>query len=268
MTAQQEKPMTISQHPGTPASRSTGGTLRRRPRRRRGFRIRCGRLALALPVLSLLTGVVSAALRLFGIGSGWLPVAALVGAAGCCGVAPPARCPRPPAQDGCRLPGGHERSPDRSSRRGRHRADDPTRRPARMSLPAARPESPLFDAESGARYQAPPAPQPLTALELREAALAEAGASGDASSARAAERRHPRRAQLGACGRPQAHLRRSAEGRTRGPEPLDLPEAPKAVGKPSLKQASRGRQRPIPQAADDAEAKAAQQGPERLEQPG
>ena len=81
MTAQQEKPMTSTQrtesapgttgHDGGPKTAATGPA----------FRIRWGRLALALAgLLSLLTGVVSAALRIFGLGPAWLPVAALFGA--------------------------------------------------------------------------------------------------------------------------------------------------------------------------------------------
>ncbi|HET6270015.1 MAG TPA: hypothetical protein VFE00_08080, partial [Arthrobacter sp.] len=46
------------------------------------FRIRWGRLLLALAgLLSLLTGAVSAVLRIFGMGSIWLPVVTLLGAA-------------------------------------------------------------------------------------------------------------------------------------------------------------------------------------------
>ena len=89
MAAQQEKPMISTQRaepaggtagPGASSGATAGGnpiSAATSP----AFRIRWGRLVLAVAgLLSLLTGVVSAALRLFGIGSGWLPVTALLGA--------------------------------------------------------------------------------------------------------------------------------------------------------------------------------------------
>ena len=70
--------MTSTQRPeSAPGSTNPGDRKPAAP----AFRIRYGRLALAvLGLLSLLTGVVSAALRLFGVGSGWLPAATLLGA--------------------------------------------------------------------------------------------------------------------------------------------------------------------------------------------
>ena len=52
--------------------------------------------------------------------------------------------------------------------------------------PRERAESPLFDAQADAAERKP-APKPLTAQELRQAALAEAVASGDTSVRRAAD---------------------------------------------------------------------------------
>ena len=74
MTAHQENSMTSTQRT-EPAQRTDDGEVApKRPAPAPAFRIRYGRLALALAgVLSLLTGVLSAALRIFGVGTGWLP---------------------------------------------------------------------------------------------------------------------------------------------------------------------------------------------------
>jgi hypothetical protein len=95
------------------------------------------------------------------------------------------------------------------------------------------PESPLFDAEADR-----PRMKPLTAQELREAALAEAKASGD-TALRTAEA-----PGSGVAGEsswepvevPKPTYVEAAKAERAAPEPLALPEAPKALGKPSLKQ--------------------------------
>ena len=109
MTAQQENPMTRTQHtvsgPGTAGF--DGGLKPAAPGP--AFRIRYGRLALALAgLLALLTGLVSAVLRIFGVGSA---VASRRSVARRCGLrphAPLARAPGPPPQDERRFSVGHE----------------------------------------------------------------------------------------------------------------------------------------------------------------
>ena len=218
------------------------------------FRIRWGRLALALAgLLSLLTGVVSALLLLFGIGSGWLPVTALLGA-----VAAVALLRRLALRDRRRkmnaafraAMGGPEQFPARPSA-PEHLPSVPADRPA------VRPESPLFDAEAGHATPEPapkPAPKPLTAQELRQAALAEAAASGDTSVAG-----EPAAVVEGSSWEPvdvpKPTYVEAPKAERAAPMPLDLPEAPKAVGKPSLKQASARPAASDPRTAEDSEEK-------------
>ncbi|MEV5051845.1 hypothetical protein [Arthrobacter sp. LAR12-1-1.1] len=259
MTAQQEKPMTSTQR-AVPAGGtaghgpSSGAAAGRNPNSAAtspAFRIRWGRLVLAVAgLLALLTGVVSAALRLFGIGSGWLPVTALLGA-----VAAVALLRRLAVRDRRRKMNAAFRaamgSPERTTARPSAPEQVPTLPAGR---PAARPESPLFDAEAD-RVTPKPAPKPLTALELRQAALAEAAASGDTSAALAAE---TAAAAEGSSWEPvdvpKPTYVEAAKAERAAPMPLDLPEAPKAVGKPSLKQGARPAASD-PRAADDSESK-------------
>ena len=222
MAAQQEKPM-ISTQRADPAGGTPGpgagkaATPRVSPIAAAGspaFRIRWGRLVLAVAgLLALLTAVVSGVLRLFGIGSGWLPVTALLGA-----FAAVALLRRLAVRDRRRKINAAFREAMGSPERTPARPSVPEQTPSLPDgRPAARPESPLFDAEAG-RDTPEPAPKPLTALELRQAALAEAVASGDASAAMAADTGAVRGGrELGARRGSQAHLRRSAEGRTCSP---------------------------------------------------
>ncbi|MFF2244706.1 hypothetical protein ACFVTM_11060 [Arthrobacter sp. NPDC058130] len=256
MAAQQEKPM-ISTHRAEPASGSAGpGVSSGAPRGATpfagaspAFRIRWGRLVLALAgLLFLLTGVVSGALRLFGVGSGWLPVTALLGT-----VAAVALLRRLAVRDRRRkmnaafraAMGGPERTAARPSR--------PEQIPALPAeRPGIRPESPLFDAEAAPATQKP-APKPLTALELRQAALAEAAASGDTAAAPAAETAAA--AEVSSwepVDVPKPTYVEAPKAERAAPMPLDLPEAPKAVGKPSLKQASARPAASDPGTADDS----------------
>ncbi|WP_315968641.1 hypothetical protein [Arthrobacter sp. PM3] len=214
------------------------------------FRIRWGRLILAVAgLVSLLTGVVSALLRLFGLGSGWLPLTALLGAA-----VSVTLLRRLAVRDRRRKMNAAFRAAMAS----------PAPRPARTSAPdsasslparqdAARPENPPFDAEAG-RGTPEPAPRPLTALDLRQAALAEAAASGDASAVPA-----PAAAAEGSSWEPvdvpKPTYVEAPKAERAAPKPLDLPQAPKAVGKPSLKQASARPAASERRAADDAETK-------------
>jgi hypothetical protein len=76
---------------------------------------------------------------------------------------------------------------------------------------------------------------PLTAMELREAALAVAVAAGDTSAAQAAPSTTWDPVEV-----PKPVYVEAAKAERPAPEPLELPEAPKATGKPSLKQGAAG----------------------------
>lgn len=227
MTAQQEKPMTSTQRtesvPGStgldggPTTSATGPA----------FRIRYGRLALALAgLLSLLTCVVSAALRMFGLGSPWLPFIAFLGTGAAVFTLRwlAVRDRRRKMNDAFReaMSAPARSAPERA----------PRREPA--GEPRERPESPLFDAQADAAERKP-APKPLTAQELRQAALAEAAASGD-TSVGTADARTPEESSWEPVDVPKPTYVEAAKAERAAPQPLDLPEAPKAVGKPSLKQ--------------------------------
>jgi len=257
MAAQQEKPMINTQRAAPDAGTSrpgagaaeTPGASPIAPAGSPAFRIRWGRLVLAVAgLLALLTAVVSGALRLFGIGSFWLPATALLGA-----VAAVALLRSLAVRDRRRKMNAAFRAAMGSPERPAARPSQPEQTPSLPAdRPGARPESPLFDAEAG---RATPAPKPLTALELRQAALAEAAASGDASAAAAAET-----AAVAAGSSwepvdvPKPTYVEAPKAERAAPMPLDLPEAPKAVGKPSLKQASSRTVGSDPR-ADDSETK-------------
>ena len=207
------------------------------------FRIRYGRLALALAgLLFLFTGVISAALRLFGIGSGWLPVGTLLAAVGSVVLLRrlAVRDRRRKVNEAFRSAMGASSSAPEES------LQEPTS-PRRNEQ---RPDSPLFDAQAVASTPVP-APEPLTALELRKAALAEAAASGDLASGQdqAAAPSVAEPTSWEPVEVPKPTYVEAAKAERAAPEPLDLPEAPKAAGKPSLKQG-------ITQAAAAASAEA------------
>lgn len=195
------------------------------------FRIRYGRLALALAgMLALLTGVVSAALRLFGLGSVWLPVVALLGAAAAVFTLRwlATRDRRRRVNDAFRAAMGAPAHPAPRA---------PGRQPLQMPAEQARvrAESPLFDAQAETAER-PPAPRPLTVQELRQAALAEAVASGDTSARGAQDYRNAEGPSWEPVEVPRPTYVEAPKAERAAPEPLDLPEAPKSVGKPSLKQ--------------------------------
>ncbi len=257
MTPPQEKPMTSS--PRTvPAQESTAHDAVRQPAAAAPvFRIRYGRLALAVAgLLSLLTGAVSGLLRIFGIGSAWLPVVAFLGAAAAVVVlrrlAVRDRRRKVNAAFRSAMDGtpGHSRTPS---------ATEPKAAPA-SPVPA---ENALFDAQAH-DVSPTPAPRP-TALELRKAALAEAAASGDDSDrvrqglAIAA----PEAASWEPVQVPKPTYVAAAKAERAAPEPLDLPEAPKAIGKPSLKQ-SLAPAAPSGSSAADADTKAVGKGQHAL----
>jgi len=231
MTAQQENPMTRTQHtvsgPGTAGF--DGGLKPAAPGP--AFKIRYGRLALALAgLLALLTGLVSAVLGIFGLGPLWLSVAALLGA----GVSV-LMLRWLAVRDRRRKMNAAFRSamsaPARPSRSAPERT--PLREPA--GEPRERAESPLFDAQADAAARKP-APKPLTAQELRQAALAEAVASGDTSVRRTADSPAGEGSSWEPVEVPKPTYVEAPKAERAAPEPLDLPEAPRAVGKPSLKQ--------------------------------
>jgi hypothetical protein len=219
IAAPQEKAMDVRKSPQTvavPTGHATTGA----------FRIRYGRTAIALAgVAGLLTAFVSTVLLLFGLGTALLPVAGLavtvlavvllrflavrdrrakVQAAFRSAMSAPVRF--------------QEAAPD---------APD-EKRPAAPAV--AKPESRLFDGEAHT-----PAPKPLTAMDLREAALAVAVAAGDASAGEVSEPA-PVETTWEPVDVPKPVYVAAAKAERPAPEPLELPEAPKAVGKPSLKQ--------------------------------
>ena len=230
MAAQQEKPMISTKHTGSVPRTAgpDGGSPPVAPGP--AFKIRYGRLALALAgLLSLLTGFVSAALRIFGIGPLWLPVVGLLGA-----VASVFMLRWLAVRDRRRKMNAVFRAAMSTSARPVWSEPEraPLREPARE--PRERAESPLFDAQADAAERKP-APKPLTAQELRQAALAEAVASGDTSVRRAADSQ-PGGSSWEPVEVPKPTYVEAPKAERAAPEPLDLPEAPKAVGKPSLRQ--------------------------------
>jgi hypothetical protein len=213
--APQEKAMDIRKSPETvaaPAGSATTGA----------FRIRYGRTAIALAgVAGLLTAFVSAVLLLFGLGTALLPVAAVATTV--------------IAVVLLRLLAVRDRKAKvqaafRSAMSAPVRRQEPASEVRDTPRPAAQPESRLFDAEAHT-----PAPKPLTATELREAALAVAVAAGDASASEAMKS-VPVETTWEPVDVPKPVYVEAAKAERPAPEPLDLPEAPKAVGKPSLKQ--------------------------------
>lgn len=240
MTAQQEKPMTSTQR--TESATSIAGPDGARKVAVPGpaspgpaFRIRYGRFALALAgLVSLLTGVVSSALRIFGIGPALLPVVALLAAVGAVvmlrrlAVRDRRRTVNAAFRAAMSAPARPAQPAPENADAGRTAGDTGYTKPA---------ETTLFDAqaEPAARQ---PAPKLLTAQELRQAALAEAVASGDTSVRVAAD---PAPTATGGSSWepvevPKPTYVEAPKAERAAPEPLDLPEAPKAVGKPSLKQ--------------------------------
>jgi hypothetical protein len=234
MTAQQENPMTSTQRTEPLKRTAEVPGVPQRPAAGPAFRIRYGRLALALAgVLSLLTGVLSAALGIFGLGTAWLPAVAFLGAAGAVVL-----LRRLAVRDRRRRVDAAFRAAMSAPGPGPSLQPAPAHTPGvhapEVREPVKRPESPLFDAESGAGAPeaAPiPAPQALTAQELRQAALAEAAASGDISVLLS-----PAGSSWEPVEVPKPTYVEAPKAERAAPGPLDLPEAPKAVGKPSLKQ--------------------------------
>jgi hypothetical protein len=232
MAAQQEKRMDTrkSSEPATghtpapsgsrPAAKGTGA-----------FRIRYGRTAIAfVGLLSFLTAIVAGVLRLFGLGNPWVPaVAFLTGAAAVVVLR------RLAVRDRRRKVSAAFRAA-MGSPAGRESVAEPPAEAAPAPEPAMPRENALFDAEAEA-----PKPKPLTAVELREAALAVALAAGDESAA--APLQGPTASPDSSWDPvevPKPTYVEAAKAERPAPEPLALPEAPKSVGKPSLKQGPAG----------------------------
>lgn len=213
VTAQQEKAMDIRKSPTTAAETSGSATTG-------AFRIRYGRTAIALGgVLALLTAFVSGVLLLFGLGTAWLPATGFAATV--------------LAVVLLRFLAVRDRKAKmnaafRAAMSAPVRRQPMTTPAVEAPQPAARPESRLFDAEA---HQ--PTPQPLTATELRAAALAVAVAAGDTSAVPAAK---PADTTWEPVDVPKPVYVEAAKAERPAPKPLELPEAPKAVGKPSLKQ--------------------------------
>lgn len=219
IAAQQEKAMELRKS----AAAAAGAVSSPPPAR---FRIRYGRTAVALVgLLSLVTAVISVALLPFGVGSPVFPFASLALAFGTVAL--------------LRWLAVRDRKA-KVNAAFRSAMSAPARQsvaeqavPPRPDAAPARPDSPLFDAEAGQ-----PKAKPLTAVELREAAIAVAVAAGDTSAAAVAPV-----AGAAPAGTPWEPVEvpkpvyvEAAKAERPEPLPLELPEAPKAVGKPSLKQ--------------------------------
>lgn len=217
IAAPQEKVMDIRKSPETVAAPSSSATTG-------AFRIRYGRTAVALAgVAGLLTAFVSVVLLLFGLGTALVPIA---------GLAATVLAVVLLRYLAVRDRKAKVQAAFRSAMSAPVRRQEPAAEVPDKPVPAARPESRLFDAEAHT-----PAPKPLTAVELREAALAVAVAAGDASASEARQSAHAA-TTWEPVDVPKPVYVEAAKAERPAPEPLDLPEAPKAVGKPSLKQGS------------------------------
>ncbi len=211
VAAQQEKAMDTRKSAGSATATASAAPTGQ-------FRIRYGRTALALVgLVSLLTAFASAVLLAFGLGAPVLPLA----------------CAALTVASVVLLRWLAVR--DRKAKVDaafRSAMSAPAPQPAVAHVPPKpeaapmRAESPLFDAEAGKSRI-----KPLTAVELREAALAVAVAAGDTSAVQAAPSSTWEPVEV-----PKPVYVEAAKAERPAPEPLALPEAPKATGKPSLKQ--------------------------------
>jgi len=226
LAPRQEKPMETmhSKAPASPQESSVAESSARKPPTT-PFTIRYARLTLALAGLALLlTAIVSGVLRLFGTGTVWLPLVSFIGS-----VLAVVTLRRLALRD----------LRERRARRAAPVVQIKT--PARY-LPKEPPveakEVPVFDAEAGKLEAAR-----LSAMELRQAALAVALAAGDKSAGDKSTGDRSAEAAVGSEDAgwepvevPKPTYVGAAKAPRPAPEPLDLPEAPKPVGKPVLKQ--------------------------------
>jgi len=218
ITAQQEKAMDIRKSPG--AAQDTDAA---EPAASGGFRIRYGRTAIALlALIALLTAFIAGVLLPFGLGTPLLPVSAFLIAVGSLALLRSLAL-----RDRRKKVNAAFRAAMSAPARREGRAE---RNPGQSPQSASRVDSPLFDAEAHK-----PDATPLTAAELREAALAVAREAGD-TSARTAKDAASTGETWEPVDVPKPVYVEAAKAERPAPEPLDLPESPKAVGKPSLKQ--------------------------------
>ncbi|ADX73826.1 hypothetical protein Asphe3_27070 [Pseudarthrobacter phenanthrenivorans Sphe3] len=214
VAAQQEKAMDTRKSAG-PSTAAAGSPAAG------AFRIRYGRTAIALVgLVSLVTAFVSAVLLLFGLGAPFLPLVSLAVTFGSVVLLRwlAVRDRR------AKVNAAFRSAMTAPARKPDYSASIP---PKPEAAPAKR-ESPLFDAEAHEQKI-----KPLTAMELREAALAVAVAAGDPSAAAASASASATWEPVEV---PKPVYVEAAKAERPAPEPLELPEAPKAVGKPSLKQ--------------------------------
>ena len=221
LAVQQEKPMDNLQ--GTPPGQHTPTA----PGRRRDsstsqgpLRIKYGRCTIALVGLVTLFAVpVTGILCLAGIASIWFPVLALVSTAFSVLILR-------------RLAVRDRRRRLRAALRAA--MSTPSVEAAAGDFTPSQPggrEPQLFDAEAG--KQAPP---PLSAFELRQAALAVAAEAGDTPAPTGDPLEAGTDEPWQPVELPKPTYVEAAKAERPAPEPLDLPEAPKPVGRPSLKQ--------------------------------
>ncbi|MGO4143945.1 hypothetical protein AB4Y77_02575 [Paenarthrobacter sp. YAF11_1] len=216
LAPQQEKPME-TMHSKAPASPQESHVAE--PSQRKApttpFTIRYARLTLALAGLALLvTAAISGIFLIFGSGSIWMPLVSFIGA-----VFAVVTLRKLALRD----------LRERRARRAAQAAPIPT--PARYlpKEPAVEAkETTVFDAEATSREAAR-----LSAVELRQAALAVAVAAGDTSAQASQDSKGSSWEPVAV---PKPTYVEAAKASRPAPEPLDLPEAPKPVGKPVLKQ--------------------------------
>ncbi|WP_426767244.1 hypothetical protein ACP3TD_13980 [Pseudarthrobacter sp. 1G09] len=193
------------------------------------LRIHYGRTSIALlGFLSLITAFVSGVLLPFGLGSAVLPLSCVALTAACVVLLRTLAVRSRKAKVNAAF-----RSAMSAPSRTAAPVDRIPPKPDTAPVPA-RPESPLFDAEAHK-----PQAKPLTAVELREAAIAVAVAAGDTSAAAPASD-VPSSTPWEPVEVPKPVYVEAAKAERPEPRPLELPEAPKAVGKPSLKQGAAG----------------------------
>lgn len=228
---QQEKPMESSQVPAReekpesrPVTRTGSPALPGRGTAKAPhFRIRYGRLAIAVTgLVMLLSAAVMGVMRLFGAAPGWLPAVCLLLGAGSVVLLR-------------RLAVKDRRSRVNAAFRAAMSAPGGTsvvqpataapRKPEREPRPAE-----VFDGEEGG-VKLPP----LSAFELRQAALAVAAASGDLAQETKPETAPSLGGKWEPVEVPKPVYVDAAKAERPAPEPLELPEAPKPLGKPSLR---------------------------------
>ncbi len=218
------------------------------------FKIRYGRTALAVVGLAaLLTAVIAGALSLAGIAAVYLPIVsflvALASVAALRALALRDRSKRSARRvdNAFREAMNPGTTAARTAPAARPGAAKPAHEPTVTRAPAPKRDTKLFDAEnvngeagegkaeaSSSTSEAKPGQAPLTAEDLRKAALAVAEESGEAPAERPKPAEEPKPTwqpvEL-----PKPKYVESAKADRPVPEPLDLPAEPKPEGKPSIK---------------------------------